>query len=100
MQTRRTVLTISLLGSDLIDSSPGLGLLQSNGGPTQTHALLQGSPAINSGNPYGCLDFNNDPITTDQRGYSRPGYDGDTRCDIGAYEWDGIWHVFLPVITR
>jgi len=33
-----------------------LGTLQDNGGPTSTHALLAGSPAIDAGNPAGCTD--------------------------------------------
>jgi hypothetical protein len=47
-------------------SNPGLGPLQNNGGPTQTHALLDGSPAIDAGD-----DFSATP-TTDQRGFNRP----------------------------
>ena len=31
-----------------------LGPLKNNGGPTQTHALLAGSPAIDAGDPGGC----------------------------------------------
>ena len=51
--------------------------LTNNGGPTQTHALILGSPAINAV-PRGCP-----PPTTDQRGVGRPqGPD----CDIGAFE--------------
>ena len=60
-------------------TSPGVGPLQNNGGPTQTHALLPGSPAIDmvlSGCP---------PPATDQRGVGRP---QGTACDIGAYELD------------
>lgn len=92
---------ISLLGSDIVASNPGLGPLQDNGGPTQTHALLQDSPAINAGNPYGCLDFDNELLTTDQRGFPRPSGVVDTRCDIGAYEWEGPFNpVFLPLIVR
>lgn len=55
-----------------------LGSLASNGGPTQTHALLNGSPAYNAGGatcPAG--------IVTDQRGISRP---QGPACDIGAFE--------------
>lgn len=37
-------------GSDIVSANPGLGPLQNNGGPTLTHALLPGSPAINGGN--------------------------------------------------
>jgi hypothetical protein len=39
---------------------PNLGPLQDNGGPTRTHALLAGSPAIDVGADYG--------QTRDQRG--------------------------------
>ena len=55
-----------------------LGALANNGGPTQTFALLTGSPAINAGDPgFGTLP------ATDQRGLTRV-YGG--RLDIGAYE--------------
>jgi predicted outer membrane repeat protein len=54
-----------------------IGPLQDNGGPTLTHALLAGSPAIDAGGAANCP-------TTDQRGVARP--QGAT-CDIGAYEW-------------
>ena len=61
--------------------NPMLGALQNNGGPTNTMALLAGSPAINAGNPSGCTDGSGHLLTTDQRGWSRS-----TPCDIGAYE--------------
>jgi hypothetical protein len=56
--------------------------LKDNGGPTQTVALLSGSPAIDAIPPgaNGCGVTN----TTDQRGVSRPNGPG---CDIGAYEF-------------
>lgn len=57
-------------------SNPMLGALASNGGSTQTMALLVNSPAINTGTSIG-------GITTDQRGIARP--QGSTP-DIGAYE--------------
>jgi transcriptional regulator with XRE-family HTH domain len=51
--------------------------------PTQTHALLPGSPAIDQIPLDACLV---NGITTDQRGMKRP--DGKERsCDIGAYEY-------------
>jgi hypothetical protein len=34
---------------DLRNTNPNLGPLQDNGGPTFTHALLPGSPAIDTG---------------------------------------------------
>ncbi len=57
---------------------PLLGALAYNGGPTQTTALLPGSPAIDNGNPLTCP-------AADQRGYLRSG-----PCDIGAYEAGGV----------
>ena len=66
---------------DITDPDPLLGPLQDNGGPTETHALLPGSPAIDAGDDATC------PVA-DQRGVPRPPEkDGDTTsCDIGAYE--------------
>ena len=58
-------------------AAPGLGPLADNGGPTQTMALLLGSPAI---------DLIKPPCgtTPDQRGVPRPQGGG---CDAGAYEF-------------
>jgi CSLREA domain-containing protein len=68
---------------DLNGTAPMLGPLADNGGSTQTHALLAGSPAIDAGSG-DCP-----PPATDQRGVSRP-QDGDGNgssiCDIGAFE--------------
>ena len=72
---------------DLNDmKNPKLGALQNNGGPTQTMALQQGSPALDAGNPAGCRDFAKNLLTTDQRGQRRPGGTEKTGCDMGAYE--------------
>lgn len=74
---------------------PVLGPLQDNGGPTWTHALLPGSPAIDTGGEI-CPD-------TDQRGVSRPqdgDEDGVARCDIGAFEMAREFLMFLPFIER
>ncbi len=59
---------------DQQNTDPLLGPLANNGGPTFTHALLTGSPAIDAGDT---------PLTTDQRGEPRPAGGAD---DIGAYE--------------
>jgi hypothetical protein len=60
-----------------------LGPLADNGGPTLTHALLLGSPAIDAGDP----EFA-PPPAFDQRGapYARVDLLGGQRIDIGAYE--------------
>jgi hypothetical protein len=64
-------------------ADPLLGPLQDNGGPTQTQALLDGSPAVDAGNSLGCTDQNLAVLGTDQRGVHRP---IGAACDIGAYE--------------
>ncbi len=51
--------------------------LANNGGPTQTQALVSGSPAVDAVTT-GCP-----PPATDQRGVTRP---QGIRCDIGAFE--------------
>jgi hypothetical protein len=65
---------------DQINTDPLLGPLQDNGGPTFTHELLPGSPAINAGDPnfVGPPDY-------DQRG---PDYVRVTggRIDVGSFE--------------
>jgi hypothetical protein len=49
--------------------------LADNGGPTLTHALLNGSPAIDAANTDVCP-------ATDQRGVAR-----DAACDVGSFEY-------------
>ena len=67
-------------GNPVIDAL--LGRLQDNGGPTSTHALLAGSPAIDAGD-------NTDAPAFDQRGVTRildSDGDGTATIDIGAFE--------------
>jgi len=73
---------------DLNNIDPRLGPLKDYGGPTQTIALRNGSPAIDAGNPSGCTDEEGYLLKTDQRGAPRPGKEkeADRGCDIGAYE--------------
>jgi len=71
---------------DLNNHDPLLGPLQNNGGPTETMALLPGSPAIDGGNPGGCTDGQGHLLKTDQRGMPRPDREDIVGCDIGAYE--------------
>ena len=65
---------------DQINTDPMLGPLQDNGGPTFTHALLPGSPAIDAGDP----SFTPPPFF-DQRG---PGFNrvANGRIDTGSFE--------------
>ena len=69
---------------DQINTDPLLGPLQDNGGPTYTHALLPGSPAIDAGDP----NFTPPPFF-DQRG---PGFDRlvNGRIDVGSFEIQGL----------
>jgi len=63
---------------------PLLGPLADNGGPTLTHALLLGSPALDHGGPV-------PPCTSiDQRYRPRPRnvFGSPAACDVGAYESD------------
>jgi predicted outer membrane repeat protein len=61
-----------------------IGALQNNGGPTKTHALLDGSQAIDSTYTQGCIDENGTSLVNDQRGARRP---VGLACDIGAFEY-------------
>jgi len=74
--------------TDLINTDPLLGPLQDNGGPTFTHALLPGSPAMDKGTNFA-------GAATDQRGLgfvrtvddpSAPNASAGDGTDIGAYE--------------
>jgi CSLREA domain-containing protein len=75
---------------DQINTDPLLGPLADNGGSTPTHALLQGSPALDKG-------ANNSGPAIDQRGFPRPfdivgiaPADGGDNSDIGAVEMQAI----------
>lgn len=68
---------------DQLGVATDLGDLADNGGPTLTHALPVGSPALDGGDPAGCVDAAGSPLLTDQRGSARP---LGVACDIGAFE--------------
>ncbi|MCH8923387.1 MAG: right-handed parallel beta-helix repeat-containing protein, partial [Planctomycetes bacterium] len=69
---------------NISEDNPQLGPLADNGGPTETHALLPGSPAIDAGDPDAVAGENGVPLF-DQRGapFARV---VNGRIDIGAYE--------------
>ncbi len=78
-----TPTTGDLVGTSDSPIDPRLGPLQDNGGSTETHGLLPGSPAIDAGSCNG--------TTADQRGKPRPIDvpsipNVDDGCDIGAFE--------------
>ena len=89
-----TIADCTVSGSAPILGNPNLGPLQNNGGPTQTHALLSGSPAIDAGNPGGCRDEFGVLLMTDQRGINRPAFG----CDIGAFELQQATGVVAAVL--
>ena len=72
--------TCSIPGA--LTADPLLGPLANNDGPTQTMALLPGSPALDAADDTICAAA---PVSgLDQRGVTRP---QGTQCDIGAYEF-------------
>lgn len=81
----------SLIGPGILNVDPMLAPLADNGGPTETHALTEGSPAIDAGGQSVATDLDGKPLPWDQRG------EGFRRIlgygvDLGAYESVG----FLP----
>ena len=70
--------------SEIIIADAKLGALANNGGPTMTHALLAGSPAINTG--AACT------VAVDQRYAPR-----DSKCDIGAFEFMNFTTVTITI---
>lgn len=72
--------TVHVPSDTILLQSPRLGPLAFNGGTTQTHMLLSGSPAIDAGNDAASVSF-------DQRGDGYPRVIG-SAADIGAYELD------------
>jgi hypothetical protein len=77
----------TVAGSNILGQDPQLAPLASNGGPTQTLALSQSSPAVDKGSGSG--------LPADQRGLPRPldfpqfpnsAAQGANGADIGAFE--------------
>jgi hypothetical protein len=86
------VISVSGAGN-LLATDPLVGPLAFNGGPTRTHALLTGSPAINTGsNPLA--------LATDQRGPTFARVVG-AAADMGAYEFvSGGTPAFQSAVSR
>lgn len=81
------------LPTDTLAVAPRLGALADNGGPTRTHALERGSPAVDAGSNLAALAF-------DQRGAGFTRVYG-AAADIGAFEQQALPApaVALPVPT-
>jgi CSLREA domain-containing protein len=69
--------TCTFAGGGATQQDPRIGPLRNNRGPTDTHALLAASPAINAGAASLCG-------ANDQRGAAPVG-----TCDLGAFEFGG-----------
>lgn len=95
----RTITNVAGINSltGTLTSDPKLGALASNGGLSQTMALLSGSPAIDAGDPtFNPADPDGNPATNDALPYDQRGVgfdrlrDGDStggaHVDIGAFE--------------
>ena len=72
----------NIVGMSALLAAPG-----NYGGPTQTMALLPGSPALDAGNTALAVDGEGNPLTTDQRGMPRV---VGAAVDIGAFESSGF----------
>jgi VCBS repeat-containing protein len=87
------------VGTGAAPLNPHIGPLADNGGPTLTHALLAGSPALDAGSNALARDANNNPLPTDQRGAGRiadsTGNGMNAVVDIGAFEF----HRFLEPVS-
>ncbi len=82
--TSGSIITAAMGNNNLLNVDPLLGPLIYLGGPTQTHALLAGSPAIDAGVSVRLTDQRGLPAPVDLAGVvNAVGSDG---SDIGAYE--------------
>lgn len=89
---------VNATGGNQVGVDPKLGPLQINAGALQTHALLDGSPAIDTGNSLLARTSSIDPLKHDQRGFPFSRVFG-SAVDIGAFEVGSLSSV-LSVSTN
>lgn len=93
----------NLVGTGASPIDPLLGLLADNGGPTKTHALLVGSPAVDAGNAAAAAGVGSVPLNDQRNAPFTRVFDGDgaggARIDIGAYERQTVAGLSLVVDT-
>jgi len=75
------------VNGNIVGANPLLAPLSNYGGPTETMALLPGSPAIDAGDTALAVDAHGNPLTADQRGMPRL---VGAAVDIGAFESSGF----------
>ena len=88
------MLLVGLTGAgDMNSTNPLLGPTADNGGPTPTDAPLLNSPARDGVPIAYCRDATSIPVTSDERGVTRP---QGPACDIGSVEVvEALYHVCL-----
>jgi hypothetical protein len=69
--------------TDLVGHDPLFGTSGDHGGPVPSLPISLESPAVDGGDPAGCVDATGALLSTDQRGLPRL---SGARCDIGAFE--------------
>jgi CSLREA domain-containing protein len=84
---------------NITGQDPKLKPLGNYGSSAETRDLLPGSPAIDAGNPSGCLDSLGQLVSLDQNSKPRP---SGPFCDIGAVEGASplIRRLLLPLLSR
>ena len=80
-----TAITPTSGSNNVMTDSPQIGALTNNGGNTETHELIAGSPAINASDPSAVLGIGIYAFVYDQRGNNFGRLQGG-RVDIGAFE--------------
>ena len=91
--------TCAALDADFTQVTPvqlALGPLADNGGPTETHALLPGSVAVDAATDCTLLDGST-PVTEDQRDVARP---QGPSCDAGSFELAEEIVVLPPILSK